>query len=118
MQDSALRDRVFQAGENGQGITIRQSSKRYRTRCGNQPYLPTNWLKGAGLSPADVICSPLSPSLDQLRARVLAQAKHYHDLAVWAIQYLPVVVQGSLCATVEGYMEIERFFTWFSAEES
>ncbi|KAL5366612.1 Lycopene beta-cyclase [Aspergillus floccosus] len=110
IQDPALRRRIFQAGdEMGKVLQYVNLARDIgRDVAINRVYLPTSWLKQAGLSPTDVIASPFSPSVDQVRARLLVRATQYHASAVGAIQFLPVEVQGPLRATVESYMEIRK----------
>jgi 15-cis-phytoene synthase/lycopene beta-cyclase len=69
-------------------------------------YLPTTWLKEAGVSPEDVVFCPSDPRVDGVRSRVLRKAKQLHDQSENAIRNLPLEVQGPLYATVKSYMEI------------
>ncbi|KAL4891160.1 phytoene synthase [Aspergillus ambiguus] len=104
----ALRDEVFRAGVRmGKGLQYINIARDIgRDAAINRVYLPTSWLREVDLSPADVICCPLSPRLKLLRSRLLAKAKEYHDSSVAAIQKLPTNTQAPLRATVMSYMEI------------
>jgi 15-cis-phytoene synthase/lycopene beta-cyclase len=71
-------------------------------------YLPTSWLKGAGLKPEDVLKNPDSPAIDVLRARLLDKAFGIYREAQPAIAQLPIDARAPMRVAVESYMEIGR----------
>ncbi|RSL42145.1 hypothetical protein CEP54_015588 [Fusarium duplospermum] len=71
-------------------------------------YLPSIWLKEKGLEAKDVIKSPSSPVIGELRQRLLDSAFAKYELARGAIEELPPEARGPIRVAVESYMEIGR----------
>ncbi|KAJ6035914.1 phytoene synthase, partial [Penicillium herquei] len=106
--DSNLQDRVVEAGcEMGKALQYVNIARDIgRDAAINRVYIPTTWLKEAGLSPEDVLFCPTDPRIQNARSRLLAKANYLHERAQDSIRKLPSEVQGPLRATVESYMEI------------
>lgn len=71
-------------------------------------YLPTSWLKEAGLTPEDIIKDPSSSKAEILRQRLLNSAFEIYDEAKGAIEQLPKEARGPMRVAVESYVEIGR----------
>jgi 15-cis-phytoene synthase / lycopene beta-cyclase len=71
-------------------------------------YIPTIWLKEAGLSPADILADPARPEIDTLRHRLLQKAFGIYNKSRSAIEDLPAEARGPMRVAVESYMEIGR----------
>ncbi|KAJ5634787.1 phytoene synthase, partial [Penicillium herquei] len=106
--DSNLQDKVIEAGcEMGKALQYVNIARDIgRDAAINRVYIPTTWLKEAGLSPEDVLFCPMDPRIQKFRSRLLAKAHYLHDQAEVSIRKLPLEVQGPLRATVQSYMEI------------
>ncbi|KAI9755236.1 MAG: hypothetical protein M4579_004368 [Chaenotheca gracillima] len=74
----------------------------------NRVYVPTSWLKDAGMTPEDLVRHPNGASAEALRHRMLDKAEGIYDEARPAINELPPAVRGPMAVAVESYMEIGR----------
>lgn len=106
--EPSLREKVREAGcQMGKALQYINIARDIgRDAAIDRVYLPTTWLKEAGISPEDVVFCPSDPRVDKIRSRVLLKAKKLHDQSENAIRNLPREVQGPLHATVKSYMEI------------
>lgn len=71
-------------------------------------YLPTSWLKQAGLTPQDVLDNPDSDAVERLRNRLLDKAFGVYGEARNALSQLPTDARAPMRVAVESYMEIGR----------
>lgn len=71
-------------------------------------YLPTTWLKEAGLTPEDVVARPSGPVVEALRRRLLAEAFAMYREARPEMSAIPSEARGPMIGAVETYMEIGR----------
>ena len=71
-------------------------------------YIPTTWLKKAGLTPEDVCADPDRPEMGALRQRLLDLAFEFYGAARPAIEMLPPTARAPMRVAVESYMEIGR----------
>jgi 15-cis-phytoene synthase/lycopene beta-cyclase len=71
-------------------------------------YLPTSWLKEAGLTPQDVLEKPDKPLIEKLRAKLLNKAFGVYKEAQPALAQLPYDARAPMRVAVESYMEIGR----------
>ncbi|KAK3383525.1 Phytoene synthase [Lasiosphaeria ovina] len=71
-------------------------------------YLPTTWLKEAGLAPEAVIEHPRGPVVAGLRRHLLDRAFLLYRGARETMDLLPSEARGPMVAAVETYMEIGR----------
>lgn len=71
-------------------------------------YLPTSWLKEAGMTPQDVLEDPDGPVIEELRARLLDKAFGEYNEAQKALSQLPNDARAPMRVAVESYMEIGR----------
>lgn len=71
-------------------------------------YLPTDWLREAGLTPAAVLQGPTQPRVETLRQRLLDLAFKEYGRSRRVMEALPAEVRGPLIVAVESYMEIGR----------
>ncbi|KAI9925095.1 hypothetical protein MW887_006503 [Aspergillus wentii] len=110
LQDEADKDRIIRAatkmGQALQYVNIVRDVARDAEI--NRVYIPTTWLKEAGMTPSHVIAHPTDPRLHSLKMRLLDKADECHDSTEMVIRELPREVQGPIRVTVEGYMEIGK----------
>lgn len=71
-------------------------------------YLPTSWLKEAGLNGDEILSNPGSACVEKSRQRLLDLAMTIYDEAREAIEQLPIGARGPMRVVVESYMEIGR----------
>lgn len=71
-------------------------------------YLPSSWLKSEGLIPDDVLETPSSPRVENLRQKLLDSAMTIYDEAKGAIELLPDRSRAPMRVAVESYVEIGR----------
>ncbi|KAB8356685.1 hypothetical protein FH972_024261 [Carpinus fangiana] len=74
-------------------------------------YIPTTWLREAGLSPDEVQQLPsqtLAETTRGLRSRLLSKAFSIYNEARPAIEQLPKEARGPMRVAIESYMEIGR----------
>ncbi|KAK4189789.1 Phytoene synthase/Lycopene cyclase [Podospora australis] len=71
-------------------------------------YLPTTWLKEAGLTPEDVVARPSGPVIEKLRRRLLTEAFKLYAEARPEMDAIPSEARGPMIGAVETYMEIGR----------
>lgn len=71
-------------------------------------YLPTSWLKEAGLTPQDVLDNPNSDTVETLRSRLLDKAFGVYGEARNSLSQLPNDARAPMRVAVESYMEIGR----------
>ena len=71
-------------------------------------YIPSTWLKEAGLSPEDVRTDPDRSEVGALRQRLLDLAFEFYEEARPAIEMLPLTARAPMRVAVESYMEIGR----------
>jgi 15-cis-phytoene synthase/lycopene beta-cyclase len=71
-------------------------------------YIPTSWLREAGLTPCDVLAQPKSAKVERLRYRLLDKADACYQESVGAIDDLPSEGRGGIRTTIESYMIIGK----------
>lgn len=71
-------------------------------------YIPSSWLKEAGLEPDDIIKDPQRPEVFALRERLLDYAEALYRTAMPKIEMLPPEARRPMRVAVESYMEIGR----------
>ncbi|KAM0271675.1 hypothetical protein ACHAQH_008985 [Verticillium albo-atrum] len=71
-------------------------------------YLPTTWLQEAGLKHQDVLRSPRSDSVMQVRKRLLDLAFDLYDESRAIMIDIPPAARAPMIVAVESYMEIGR----------
>ncbi len=74
----------------------------------NRVYLPTSWLKEAGITPGDIVRDPNQPKVETLRRRLLGVAFKEYERSRDIMNILPDDVRGPLIVAIESYMEIGR----------
>ncbi|KJZ76523.1 hypothetical protein HIM_04252 [Hirsutella minnesotensis 3608] len=79
-------------------------------------YIPTTWLKGEGLSHAEILAKPHGPEIERLRHRLLDKADAVYRANVRAIYELPSEVQGPILTLVDSYMAIGKVMRTGSIE--
>ena len=71
-------------------------------------YIPTAWLKEAGVEPRDIIRNPDRLEVEALRKRLLDYAMDLYQTALPKIEKLPPEARKPMKVAVESYMEIGR----------
>ncbi|KAK3996512.1 Phytoene synthase/Lycopene cyclase [Cladorrhinum sp. PSN332] len=71
-------------------------------------YIPTTWLKEAGLAHEELIASPRGLIVEGLRKRLLDEAFRMYDDARPSMDQIPKEARGPMVGAVETYMEIGR----------
>ena len=71
-------------------------------------YLPTLWLRDAGLTPETVIEDTFRPEVARLRERLLSKAFAMYRHARPVMRWIPQQARGPMIVAVENYMEIGR----------
>lgn len=71
-------------------------------------YLPTDWLKAAGLTSEDIVREPTCRGSEALRQRLLDSAMYIYEGSREAIERLPHEARGPMRVAVESYVEIAR----------
>jgi 15-cis-phytoene synthase len=72
-------------------------------------YLPLNWLRGEGIDPAAFVANPiLTPQLQRVIARLLAEADRLYARAQAGMAELPAICRPAILAAALLYAEIGR----------
>lgn len=71
-------------------------------------YLPSEWLKGLGLSSGDIIRDPTTSKVECLRQQLLDNAMMIYKESKGAIEQLPREARKPMRVAVESYVEIGR----------